>query len=279
MSGQAAPSIRAGESVTGQGLAPPLIRSIGMQDLREALAAGVEDLRAAPSFGLVFGGAYALGGLAVVACLFWLGMPYLVYPLAAGYALIGPFAGAGLYEVSRRREAGEALSWRAVLGTVRRQGSRELAWVAFVSVFVFVIWVYQVRLLLALFLGLSLPPTLAGFVEVVLTTPEGLAFLAVGHLVGAALSLVTFTLTVVACPLLLDRDHDVVTGMITSVRAVTSNPGPMLAWAALVAALLVLGMAPAFLGLAVVLPILGHATWHLYRRVVAPAEFAEGDQC
>lgn len=250
---------------------PPAIRTIAWRDVREAIHAGVRDFKAAPAFGLFFGGFYALGGLLVVACLAWLGLSYLAYPLAAGYAMLGPFAAAGLYEVSRRREAGETPDWSGVLGVVWRSGGRELASMAFVGVFLLVIWIYQVRLLLALLLGFSLPPTLPGFVALVLTTPEGLAFLALGHVVGAVLSLVTFTLTVVACPLLLDRDHDVVTAMIASVRAVTANPGPMLGFAVVVAGLLVAGMAPAFAGLPVVLPVLGHATWHLYRRVVAPA--------
>ena len=139
---------------------------------------------------------------------------------------------------------------------------------AFVGVFLLVIWIYQVRLLLALLLGFSLPATLPGFVTLVLTTPEGLIFLALGHGVGAALSLLTFTLAVVACPLLLEHEHDVVTAMIASVRAVVSNPGPMLGWALCVVLLLFTAALPAFLGLVVVLPVLGHTTWHLYRRLV-----------
>jgi uncharacterized membrane protein len=250
----------------------PSVRSIAWQDVREALDAGVADFRAAPAFGLFFGGIYAAGGLLILACLFWAGMAYLVYPLAAGFVLIGPFAAAGLYEVSRRRERGMPLVWREVVGAVYALGGRELAWMAFVGVFILVIWMYQVRLLIVLFLGFSLPPTVPGFLSLVLTTPEGLMFLAVGHVVGAALALVTFALTVVACPLLLERDHSFITAMITSVQAVLRNPGPMLGWAAVVALLLVIGMAPLFLGLTVALPILGHATWHLYRRVVAPAQ-------
>jgi uncharacterized membrane protein len=248
----------------------PVIRPIAWSDVVAALRAGLEDFRAAPALGAFFGGFYALGGLAVVACLAWLGLVYLAYPLAAGYALVGPFAAAGLYEVSRRRETGTAPTWRGVLGAIRREGGGELAWMAFVGIFILIVWIYQVRLLLALFLGFNLPPTLSGFVTQVLTTPEGLMFLALGHVVGAGLSLLTFCLTVVACPLLLDRDHDFITAMIASVRAVIRNPLPMLGYAFTVAALLVVGMLPAFLGLVVVLPILGHATWHLYRRVIAP---------
>lgn len=255
-----------------RGLPPPRIRKIAWSDVREALAAGLRDFQAAPAFGLFFGGFYALGGLLVLYTLFGLGLAYLAYPMAAGFALVGPFVAAGLYEVSRRREQGEPLTWRGVLGSVLGQGGRELGWMAFVCVFLLVVWMYQVRLLLALFLGLKAPPTLAAFLHVVLTTPEGLLFLAIGHLVGAALALLVFTLTVVACPLLLDRDHDFITAMIASVQAVLRNPGPMLGWAALIALLLVIAIAPLFLGLVVVLPVLGFATWHLYRRVVEPAE-------
>ena len=141
---------------------------------------------------------------------------------------------------------------------------------AFVTLFVFLVWMYQVRMLLALFLGFKSFASLQEFLDVVLTTPEGLMFLAVGHVVGAVLSVVLFSLTVVAFPLLLDRDLDFITAMITSVRTVTTNPVPMLTWAAVVVALLALSILPGFLGLLLTLPVLGHTTWHLYRRLVAP---------
>jgi uncharacterized membrane protein len=253
------------------GPAAPVIRSIAWRDVREAIDAGIADFRAAPGCGLFFGGFYALGGLMILASLVWLDLVYLAYPLAAGYALVGPFAAAGLYEVSRRREQLAPLAVGAILRSVIRQGSRELSWMAFVCVFILIIWMYQVRLLLALFLGLRFPPTLSAFLELLFTTPEGLTFLIVGHLVGAVMALATFALTVVACPLLLDRDVDVITAMIASVHAVIRNPRPMLGWAVIVAGLLAVGLLPLFLGLAIVLPILGHATWHLYRRLVEPA--------
>ena len=249
----------------------PVVRAIAWSDVRQALVAGIEDFRAAPAFGLFFGAVFAAGGILILACLFRLGLAYLAYPLAAGFVLVGPFAAAGLYEVSRRRERGLPLEWPGVLAAPLRQGRRELGWMAFVCLFILLMWMYQVRLLLALFLGFSLPPTLGGFFAAVFGTPEGLAFLAVGHLVGAAMALLTFALTVVSFPLLLDRDRDFITAMITSVQAVVQNPGPMLAWAGLVTALLVVAMLPLFLGLVVVLPVLGHATWHLYRRLIAPA--------
>jgi uncharacterized membrane protein len=251
--------------------ARPVVCRIGFEDVHDALLAGLEDFRAAPGYGAALGAAFAAGGLVLVALLIALKASYLAYPLAMGLALVGPFAAAGLYEVSRRREAGLPLSWRNVLAAVFGQGRRELGWMAFVCLFLLVIWMYQVRLLLALFLGLTLPPTLGGFVEVVFTTPQGLTFLAVGHLVGTALALIAFSLTVVSFPLLLDREVDFVTAMITSVQAVVMNPAPMLAWAAVVLFGLIAAAVPFFLGLVVVLPVLGHATWHLYRRLVAPA--------
>jgi uncharacterized membrane protein len=132
-------------------------------------------------------------------------------------------------------------------------------------------WMYQARFLMALFLGLNASfSTLQQFITVVLTTNQGLLFLLVGNIVGAVIATILFALTVVSFPLLLDRDVDFVTAMITSVRAVVSNPVPMLGWAAIIVALLFLSVLPAFLGLLVTLPVLGHATWHLYRRVLAP---------
>ncbi|PWB59608.1 MAG: hypothetical protein C3F17_16375 [Bradyrhizobiaceae bacterium] len=252
------------------GRTDPVVRRISAGDVVEALAAGLRDFQAVPWPGLATGAAFAAGGIAIVAMVAALGMSYLAYPLAAGFALVGPFAAAGLYEVSRRREAGEAISLRGIVAAVRSRG--EIGWMAFVTLFVLILWMYQVRLLMALFLGVNRSfSSLEQFVAVVLTTSEGLIFLAIGNLVGAALSLVLFSLTVVSFPLLLDREVDVVTAMITSVRAVATSPGPMIGWAAVIVMLLILSALPAFLGLLVTLPVLGHATWHLYRRLVAPA--------
>jgi uncharacterized membrane protein len=258
-----------GESEAGPLRRDPIVRTIALSDIFEALALGLRDFQAAPLYGLFFGAIYALGGIGIVTAAFAFGIGWLPYPIAAGFALIGPFVAVGLYEVSRRREAGTPLSFASVLGVVYDQHRRELGWMAFVTLFVFLVWMYQVRLLLALFLGFKSFASLHEFLDVVLTTPEGLMFLAVGHAVGAVLSVVLFSLTVVAFPLLLDRDLDFITAMITSVRTVTTNPVPMLTWAAVVVALLVLSILPGFLGLLLTLPVLGHTTWHLYRRLVA----------
>jgi uncharacterized membrane protein len=147
----------------------------------------------------------------------------------------------------------------------------EIGWMAFVTLFIFIMWMYQARFLMALFFGLNASFTsLPQFITVLLTTTEGLIFLLVGNIIGALLAIVLFSLTVVSFPLLLDRDVDCVTAMITSVRAVARSPVPLLAWAGMVVVLLVLAALPFFIGLIVVLPVLGHATWHLYRRIIVP---------
>lgn len=257
------------EGATSPTRRDPVVRIINLADVAEAVAAGLRDFQAAPAFGLFFGGLYAIGGMVIVASVWSWGLLYLAYPLAAGFALIGPFIAVGLYEVSRRREAGEPVRWSGVLGCVFAQSQRELGWMSLVTVFLFMMWMYQVRLLLALFFGFK-SFTAETFLRTLLTTPEGWLFLAIGHADGAVLSLILFSLTVVSFPLLLDRDVDFITAMITSVRAVMRNPLPMLAWAFVVVVLLVAACLPFFVGLFVVLPILGHATWHLYRRLVLP---------
>ena len=251
------------------GKVDPVVRRISAADIAESLAQGLRDFQALPLYGLAFGALYTAGGILIVLSLTAFGMVYLTYPLAAGFALIGPFVAIGLYEVSRRREAGEPVSFAAIWSTVKSRG--EIGWMAFVTLFFFVIWMYQVRLLIALLLGLNASfSSLREFVTMVLTTNEGLLFLAIGNLDGAVLSLILFSLTVVSFPLLLDRDVDFVTAMVTSVRAVVMSPLPMIGWAVIIVALLIVSSLPYFLGLLVTVPVLGHATWHLYRRIVAP---------
>jgi uncharacterized membrane protein len=254
-------------SVSGK--VDPVVRRITAADIAEALSQGLRDFQALPLYGLAFGALYAFGGIIVVLSLTRFGLVYMAYPLAAGFALIGPFVAVGLYEVSRRREAGQPISLGAIWSTVRSRS--EIGWMAFVTLFFFVIWMYQVRLLIALLLGLHASfSSLREFINVVLTTNDGLLFLVIGNLDGAALSLILFSLTVVSFPLLLDREVDFVTAMVTSVRAVVMSPVPMIGWAAIIVILLIVSSIPYFLGLIVTLPVLGHATWHLYRRIVAP---------
>jgi uncharacterized membrane protein len=244
----------------------PIVRAIGVADINEAWAQGLRDFRAAPSYGIVFGGFYAAGGIVIVLAVTALGLGYLAYPLAAAFALIGPFAAIGLYEVSRRLEAGLALSWHAVFGAILKCG--RLAWMGLVTVFFFTVWIYLVLLLVALFLGTRSFHTFDDFLVALTMTPEGLLFLFLGNAIGALLSIALFSLTFVSFPLLLDRDVDVVTAMITSVRAVAASPLVAIGWAIIVVLLLIVACLPFFLGVLVVLPVLGHTTWHLYRKIV-----------
>lgn len=251
------------------GKVDPVVRRITIADIAEAFGQGLRDFQALPLYGLAFGALYAAGGIIIVLCLTAFSMVYLAYPLAAGFALIGPFVAIGLYELSRRRETGQPISLGAIWSAVRSRS--EIGWMAFVTLFFFVIWMYQVRLLIALLLGLNASfSSLKEFMTLVLTTNEGLLFLAIGNLDGAALSLILFSLSVVSFPLLLDREVDFVTAMVTSVRAVVASPVPMIGWAAIIVVLLIVSALPYFLGLLVTVPVLGHTTWHLYRRIVAP---------
>jgi uncharacterized membrane protein len=248
----------------------PVVRQIAARDVVEALVLGLRDFQRVPTHGLVLGALCAAIGMSFFWMLFAAGVPYFAYPLAAGFAIVCPFLAAGLYEVSRRLERGEevgsiAANWRAAAGR------GEVRWMGFVTLFVLIIWMYQVRLLMAIFLGYTaMDPTLNDVIRVLLTTNEGLTFLAVGNVVGAILATILFSITVISFPLILDRDVDVVTAIVTSVRAVSLNPVPMLLWAAIIVALLVVATLPLFAGLLVALPVLGHATWHLYRRLVEP---------
>ncbi len=165
----------------------PRVRAIGFSDILSCLWLGWSDFRQAPLYGLFFGSFYAAWGIAMSAMLTVLHMAYLVFPVSIGFVLIGPFVAVGLYEVSRRLERGEALTWSGVIGVIWLQRQRELVWMAFVMLFVFWIWMYQVRLLLALFLGFQSFSDMAGFVRVVLTTSDGVWFLIVGNIVGAVL--------------------------------------------------------------------------------------------
>lgn len=262
----------AGKSARNTGTAMPKVQLIGFGDLKAVLVAGVKDFARAPLFGLFFGGICVLGGLLAIAFVSRFDMHYMIYPLAIGFPLVGPFVAVGLYEVSRYLQEGRALSWSGVLTAVWQQKGREMSVMAFVTLFIMWMWMYQIRLLVALFLGFKSMSSFDSFLNIVLETPEGLRFLIVGHAVGAVLYALLFSVTVVSIPMLLDRDVDFITAIITSVKAVLLNPAVMLGWGLIVLVLTVAALVPAFLGLLVVLPVLGHATWHLYQKLVEPAK-------
>ncbi len=246
----------------------PIVRAATVADIVAALELGLRDFRAAPVFSLAFGLFYALGGMLIVLLATHFGQIWWAFPLASGFALIGPFVAVGLYEVSRRRETGAPLTWRGVLGCMIAQGGREMGWMCLVSVFAFIIWMYQIRLLYALTFGI-IPMAAQDTFHMLLRSEAGLMFLTIGTGIGALLSLAVFSLTVVSFPLLLDRDVDFVTAMITSVKAVIAAPKVMIGWGWITALVLLLSILPFFLGLVLTLPVLGHTTWHLYRRIVS----------
>jgi uncharacterized membrane protein len=265
-----------GEAVIGEGAAttprpPPVrVRKIGFADVRGALAQGWRDFVKAPAVGLFFGGIFAAGGIAIFLLLNVYHEPWWIIPIAVGFPLIGPFVAVGLYETSRRLTAGEPLKWSAILTVVLAQRKRQVAWMAFVVLFIFWMWLYEVRMLLAIFLGFKSFSSIDAFIQVVTTTSEGIGFLAMGTGVGAFIAFVLFCTTVIGIPLLLEREIDLITAIITSFKAVFENLAPMIGFGVVVVALTFAALAPMFMGLIVVLPVLGHATWHLYRRAIAP---------
>ncbi len=243
----------------------PLIATA--EDLRAALIAGWQDFRAAPVFGLFFGGVYVAGGLLLWWALAVAGEVWWTIPITLGFPLIGPFIAVGLYEVSRRLEQGESLDWSGVLGVIFRQKDRQIPSVAAVIVVFFLFWNFLGHMIFALFLGNATMTNISSSFEIY-RSASGLTMLAFGSAVGAVFALILFATQVVSLPLLLDREVDFVTAMITSVRTVQASPATMLGWGLLIAAALFAAMVPAFLGLFFVLPILGHASWHLYRRLL-----------
>jgi uncharacterized membrane protein len=248
----------------------PVVRRITADDVYAALRAGWADFRAAPRFGLFFGGVYALVGILLFLMLWLVEQPLWIIPFAFAFPLIGPFAAIGLYEVSRRRETGEPLDWDQILGVVWNERNRQIPSMAFVVLVLFLLWMWVASMLVILFLG-RMSGAVYSNLDALLHTGNGLMLILVGGLVGGLIAFLLFAITAVSLPLLLDRDIDYVTAMMVSFEAVTDNPHAMLHWAWIVVALLFVAMLPFFLGLLVVLPVLGHATWHIYRKVIAPA--------
>jgi uncharacterized membrane protein len=250
--------------------AAPAIRRIGPADLLDALAKGWNDFSAMPSHALFMCAIYPIVGLVLAGLTLGFATLPLLFPLAAGFALIGPIAAMGLYELSRRREAGVTAAASDAMDVLRSPSIGAIVALGALLMIIFVVWVATARAIYVANFGYAAPASIGQFVNDVLFTPAGWNLIVVGNGVGFLFAVVALAVSVVSFPLLLDRDVGAAVALMTSVRVVAANPATMALWGLIVAVMLFIGSLPLFIGLAVVLPLLGHATWHLYRKVVEP---------
>ena len=247
----------------------PAVKTIGMASLRRAVAKGIEDFNAVPTFAVFLGIIYVVLGLILYRLSFGYEVLPLVYPMLAGFALLGPFAAIALYELSRRREQGLDVSVEHLFEVFRSPSIGAIVRLGLVLTGLFLAWLALAQLMYTQIMGGAVPASLEEFVRQVLTTPAGHQLILVGNAVGFLFAALVLVISVVSFPMLVDRDVSAATAVRTSVRAVIASPLAMAAWGLFVAAALVVGALPLFFGLAVVFPVLGHATWHLYRRTVS----------
>jgi uncharacterized membrane protein len=250
----------------------PTVRRIGYIDILDALGRGLEDFRSKPSHIVFIGLLYPIAGLLLGVWSAGADMLPLLFPLASGFALLGPVAALGLYEISRRREMGIDTSWRHAFAVRHSPALFSIIAASGLLFALFIAWLKSAEAIHVAYFGDAPATSLAGFATAMLTTPEGWSVMVWGDLLGLGFAVVVLAISLVTFPLLLERDVGAVAAIDTSVRATIANPGPVFAWGVIVAVSLVLGSLPFLAGLAVVLPILGHATWHLYRKLVEPAE-------
>ena len=247
----------------------PTIRTITTRDLTDSLKRGYADFMAMPSHLVFVGLIYPVIGFVLGAAAFGYDLMPLLFPLASGFALIGPLAGIGLYELSRRREAGIEVSWTDAFAVRRSPAIASIIGMGLVLVAIFLLWILTANAIFGLTMGARPPGSYGALLHEILTTRHGWALIVLGNVAGAAFAVLVLTISVVAFPYILDRNAGIAAAIDTSRRAVLANPRAMATWGAMVAGLLALGSIPVFVGLAIVMPVLGHATWHLYRAVVA----------
>ena len=250
---------------SGAHVAPVAVaRDLTMADLGAALAAGWRDFLAQPQFGLFLGGIYVSAGMFLYIALFIWGEVAWLIPAAGGFPLLAPFVAVGLYEVSRRREAGLPMSWPSILGALRGRGDDQLLMMGGFLFVGFTFWIMLAHGIFAIFLAES---GIGRESLELFQTEAGMMMLVVGGAVGALIAFVFYSITVISLPLMVHREVDFLTAIIVSMATVRANMAVMLVWAFVIAATLFIAMLPFFAGLFVVLPVLGHATWHLHRRV------------
>lgn len=247
------------------------VRPIGPADLKEALRKGYDDFMNMPTHLAFLGLFYPFFGAALGALTFTSNALPLLFPLVSGFALVGPLAAIGLYELSRRRELGLDSSWRHAFDVLRSPALPSILALGFVLMVILVAWVASAQALYQWLYGDAAPESYLGFLREVLTTSRGWTLIVLGHAIGLMFALLAFSISVISFPLMLDRNVGVGAAILTSLQAVRTSPATMAVWALIIAAGLVVGSAPLLVGLAVAVPIISHASWHLYRRAVEPA--------
>ncbi|WP_083567385.1 DUF2189 domain-containing protein [Hyphomicrobium sp. CS1GBMeth3] len=247
----------------------PAINTIGLADLRDALKKGWEDFAAVPSHAIFLCIIYPIIGIILFRLSFGYEVLPLVYPLLAGFTLVGPFAAVGLYELSRRRELGLDASPSHVFDVFHLPSLGSIFVLGVALMAIFFAWLAVAQLIYQQIFGSAVPASVGEFLNEVLTTQAGWQLILVGNGVGFVFAALVLVISVVSFPMLVDRNVGAATAVRTSVRAVLENPVTMAVWGLIVATALLLGSLPFFFGLAVVFPLLGHSTWHLYRKVVA----------
>mgnify|MGYP001025602221 FL=1 len=247
----------------------PAVRRISGSDVWQSLREGFADFQAYRSDVIFLCATYALVGLVWERLAFGTALLPLLFPLASGFAIIGPLAAVGLYEMSRMREKGAEVGWANVFDVLKAPAIAGIAALGMILIAVFLLWLAAAWIIFDNILGPTVPASPDAFLRDVFLTPDGQTMIVVGMGVGFLFALLAMMLSVVSFPLLLHRDTGLDTAIKTSFRAVLANPGPMALWGFLVAAILLVGMAVVFVGLVVAVPVLGHATWHLYRKLVA----------
>jgi uncharacterized membrane protein len=267
--GQEGIPLMSSHTIAGPDVSPayPIVRKIGLQDLKQALAEGYADFLARPSHLVFLGLIYPVAGI-------WLvvgnSLP-LIFPILSGFALIGPFAAIGLYEVSRCRELGLDTSWKRAFGVVWSHRMFPILSLGLILLVIFAGWLFTAQSLYVWLFGSAPPTSFTQYMGEVLGTAQGWKLIGFGTAVGFVFAVLALSVSVVSFPMLVDRDVDVPIAILTSIKAVLLNPFIMALWGLIVAVSLAIGFLLVFAGLAVVVPVLAHATWHLYRKVVAPA--------
>jgi len=250
--------------------ASPIVRAVTPADLAHSLGRGVDDFTAMPSHAVFLCVIYPLLGLLLIGLTLGYSMLPLAFPIAAGFALIGPLAAIGLYELSRRREAGLDSSSSHAFDVLHSQSLGAIVALGFLLMAIFLLWLVVAEAIYIANFGYAPPTSIGQFARDVFTTRAGWTLIVVGTGTGFLFAVAALSIGAVSFPLLLDRDVGAAVAVLTSIRVVVKNPVTMGLWGFIVAALLVVGSIPFFLGLTVVMPVLGHATWHLYRRAVEP---------